>query len=168
MEHTKEQTNLIGKRKVVLWAGVITLLISLLVIYPVERSKANYIDEFGFTYLTLFIALPLIMFGLMGKSFFKGILMVALSAVVGAVFFYFAFPPFLFSSFIAVLLGVPSGIITALLFLIVNHYFFKDIRSYKRIKQVAVYFIILLVVAVLFGYGGDWIFDITEYFKHHF
>jgi hypothetical protein len=144
-------------RKVLLIAGIIILLLSTCVIFPIEYSKASFVEEFVYTYLTLAIALFSLMFGLMWKHFFKGLLFVVISSIVGAFFFYVAYPVVPFAAFIAIWLGIPSGIITALIFMIVNFYFFKEQKSYRLLKQIAVYFIILLVVSVLFGYGGDWI-----------
>lgn len=152
-------------RKVLLITGIFTLLLGTCVIFPIEYSKAIVIEEFGYTYLTLAIALLLLMCGLMGKQVFKGLLFLLISSIIGAVFFYLAFPVIPFAVFIAIWLGIPSGIIAALLFLIVNFYFFKEIRNHKLLKQIIVYLIILFIVSVLFGYGGDWIFAITEYFK---
>ena len=159
-------TKISTTRKVLLIAGLFTLLISTCVIFPVEYSKASFIEEFGYTYLTLAIALFLLMFGLMGRYTFRGLLFLALSSIIGAIFFYVAFPVSLFTVFIAIWLGIPSGIITALIFMIVNFYFFSDAKKHKLLKQIVVYLVILFIVSILFAYGGDWIYEITEYFKH--
>ena len=159
-------TKISTTRRVLLIAGLSILLISTCVIFPMEYSKASFIEEFGYTYLTLALALFLLMFGLMGRHTYKGLLFMALSSIIGAVFFYVAFPVSIFTVFIAIWLGIPSGIITALIFMIVNFYFFRDVKKHRLLKQIVVYLVILLIVSVLFGYGGDWIYEITEYFKH--
>jgi hypothetical protein len=143
-------------RKAFLIGGAITLLISTCVIYPMERSRANYLDEYRNTFLTLAIALLLLMPGLMGKQVFKGLLFLATSSLIAVAFFYVAYPLVPFTFFIAILLGIPSGIITGLIFMIINFCFFGKIETNKLPKQIVVYLIILLVVSVLFGYGGDW------------
>lgn len=153
-------------RKVLLIAGILILLISTCVIFPIESSKTSFLEGFGYTFLTLAIALLLLMYGLMGNNFFKGLLFIVTSSILGAVFFYVAYPLAPFTVFVAIWLGIPSGIITALIFMIGDFYFFNAIKNYKLLKQIIVYMVILFIVSVLFGYGGDWIFEITEYFKN--
>ncbi|TDQ08294.1 hypothetical protein [Pedobacter metabolipauper] len=152
-------------RKAFLIAGIITLAISVAVIFPIESSKTYFLEELPYTFLTLAIALLLGMFGLLGNNFFKGLLLLFVSSIVGFILFYFAFPVIRGSAFISIWLGIPSGIIAALVFMVANYYFLRAAKSYRLLKQIIVYSIILLIVAILFGYGGDWIYDITEYFK---
>ncbi|ALL06867.1 hypothetical protein AQ505_16060 [Pedobacter sp. PACM 27299] len=166
MINTKLLTNLSTPRKVILMAGILTLLISTCVIFPIQKEESNFLEDFTYTFLGLFLALLLLMIGLLGKDFFKGLLFLFFSTIFGGVCFYVAYPPVTFASFIAVWLGVPSGVVTAILFMIVNFYFLKDLKRYKLLKQIIVYFIILFIVSVLFGYGGDWSFEISQYFKN--
>lgn len=166
MINTKLLTNFSTPRKAILMAGILTLLISTCVIFPIQKEESNFLDDFSYTFLGLFLALLLLMIGLLGKDFFKGLLFLFFSTIFGAVCFYVAYPPVTFASFIAVWLGVPSGVVTAILFMIVNFYFLKDLKRYKLLQQIIVYFIILFIVSVLFGYGGDWSFEISQYFKN--
>lgn len=166
MINTKLLTNFSTPRKAILMAGILTLLISTCVIFPIQKEESNFLDDFTYTFLGLFLALLLLMIGLLGKDFFKGLLFLFFSTIFGAVCFYVAYPPVTFASFIAVWLGVPSGVVTAILFMIVNFYFLKDLKRYKLLQQIIVYFIILFIVSVLFGYGGDWSFEISQYFKN--
>lgn len=48
------------KRKFTAIAGIIILLISVLVIYPIEIGKANFVSDFAYTYLGLAVALLLL------------------------------------------------------------------------------------------------------------
>jgi len=150
--------NIQNKRKVPLIAGVILLLISVCIIFPIEYRRNSFLEEFVYTYSTLALALFLMMFGLMGRDFFKGLLFLFLSSIVGAVFFYYAYPLVPHASFIAVWLGIPSGIIAGLVFMVLNFYILNKQVGFKLLKQLAAYLIILLIVSVLFGYGGDWFF----------
>ena len=59
--------------------------------------------------------------------------------------------------------GIPSGLISGILFLTGNYFLrLNEKKQYKHIKQVLLYFLILLMVSVLFRYGGDWYFDVFE------
>ena len=149
-------------RKGFLIGGFVTLLVSTCVIFPIQYGKASFIDEFGYTYLTLSVSLFLLLFGFLGNNFFKGILFLIISSLIGTVLFYVAFPPAPFAFFVAFWLGVPSGIVAALLFMIINFCILQDIKKYKLSKQIVVYSIILLVVSILFGYGGDWFYELTK------
>ncbi|MBC8984958.1 hypothetical protein H9X96_04125 [Pedobacter sp. N36a] len=166
MINTKLLANFSTPRKAILMVGIFTLLISTCVIFPIQKEESNFLEDFTYTFLGLFLALLLLMIGLLGKDFFKGLLFLFLSAIFGAVFFYVAYPVVQYASFIAVWLGVPSGVLTAILFMIFNFCLLKDLKRYKLLKQIIVYLIILFIVSVLFGYGGDWMFEITEYFKN--
>lgn len=156
MEKINLRSGLTPVRKAFLLGGTITLLISTCAIFPLERSRANYLEEFQNTFITLAIALLLLMAGLMGKKVFKGLLFLGVSTLIAVAFFYVAYPLVPFTLFVAVILGIPSGIITGLIFMVINYYFFRDIKTYKLFKQIIFYLIILSVVSVLFGYGGDW------------
>jgi membrane protein YdbS with pleckstrin-like domain len=60
------------------------------------------------------------------------------------------------NEFVVIGAGVPSGLISGVLFLISNYYFkLNEKKESKYVKQVLLYFFILLFVSVLFKYGGD-------------
>lgn len=156
MENSVTLHNIPNNRKIPLIAGAILFLICICIIFPIEYKRNSFIEEFVYTYYTLALALLLMMFGLMGRNFFKGLLFLVLSALIGAVFFYVAYPLVPYAAFIAVWLGIPSGILAALIFMVFNFYFLNKQNRYKLLKQIGVYSLILLIVSVLFGYGGDW------------
>lgn len=133
MEKTN-QSKLFNLKNTFLLGGIITLFISLCIIFPIESSKSDFIFDLVYTFLTLAIALLLIMLGLMGKHFFKGILFLAGSSIFGYIFFYVAYTNDPFNVLAALCLGVPSGILTALVFLIANFEFFNDKTKYKLLK----------------------------------
>ncbi|MGQ7853677.1 hypothetical protein ACUN24_05465 [Pedobacter sp. WC2501] len=68
------------------------------------------------------------------------------------------------SEFVVIGAGVPSGLISGVLFLISNYYYFKldEKKEYKVLKQSIFYFLILLTVSVLFRYGGDWYYGVFQ------
>ena len=62
--------------------------------------------------------------------------------------------------------GIPAGIVAGLVFLIFNYQFIKDENKVTLfIKRLILYSILLFISSILFAKGGDWIFDISEYFK---
>lgn len=153
--------------KPVLIAGVIIFAISVCIIFPYESGKSNYIDGLKFTFLTLALAMFTLMYGLMGKHFFKGVLFLLFTAV----FSFACWSLFLYNDFWGIIpalyAGIPAGIVAGLVFLIFNHQFIKGENQVRRyIKQVILYAFLLLVSSVLFAKGGDWIFQLTEYFKN--
>ena len=153
--------------KPILIAGVVIFTISVCIIFPYESSKSNYIDNFKFTFLTLALAMFTLMYGLMGKHFFKGLLFLLFSAV----FSFACWSLFLYNDFWGIIpalyAGIPAGIVAGLVFLIFNYQFIKDENTIRRYaKQFALYGVILLISSVLFAKGGDWIFELTAYFKN--
>ncbi|WGQ10567.1 hypothetical protein QG516_02720 [Pedobacter gandavensis] len=166
MINTKLLANFSTPRKVILIAGIFTLLISTCVIFPIQKEESNFLEDFTYTFLGLFLALLLLMIGLLGKDFYKGFLLLFLSAIIAPVVFYLAYPAAAFASIIAVWVGVPSGVITAIVFMLFNFFFLKEVKNYKLLKQIIAYAIILFIVCVLFAYGGDWMFEINQYFNN--
>ena len=156
----------IKARKPILIAGVIILAISLCFIFPFEYNRSNYIADLKFTFLSLAVAMFTLMFGLMGKHFPKGLLFLICSALFSFIAWFFLYPAGWFSAIVAVWGGVPSGVIAGLLFMIFNFEFIKDENRYVLFfKRLISYLVILGVVSILFDKGGDWIFNISEYFK---
>lgn len=165
MISTKFLENYSTARKVVLLAGILVLLISTCVIFPIQKKDSNFMEDFTLTFLGLILALLLLMIAFMGKDFFKGLLLLFLSTLIGPLLFYVVYPPNVFATFIAVWLGVPSGLIAAVIFLILNFWWLREVKNYKLLKQIILYCSILSIVSVLFSYGGDWMFEINQYFE---
>lgn len=88
----------------------------------------------------------------MKNKFVKGILFILSSVIISMVSWYL----FTKSTIDFFWGGFPSGIISGILFLIFNFYFFNK----KCIYKILVYVIILLVVSICVAKGGDWFFYI--------
>ncbi|UIR55050.1 hypothetical protein LZQ00_12250 [Sphingobacterium sp. SRCM116780] len=171
-------------KKWFLIAAAVVLLISLCIIFPIESSKSDFIADYIYTYITLVTAVIIAMYGLMGKNFFKGLLFIFCSAAFSVFCWFFLLPTdeltesssgFLalivviltvFVNFAALFMGTVTGIISGLLFLIVNARVLKDENRYKLFaKRLLAYLLILVIVSMLFYKGGDWIDEISDYFK---
>ena len=144
-------------------AGTITLLISVFVIYPIEMGKANYVTDFVCTYVGLVVAVLLLMLGLMGKYFIKGLSFMLVSTILGFTLIALTVE---FGAILGFVIGIPSGVIAGMIFLVINFYFLKNIKRYRLPVQIVSYFIILCIVSFIFFRGGDWIYDINEYFNN--
>lgn len=156
----------IKNRKPYLVVSAITLLISLCVVFPFESNRSSFIEDLGFTFLTLGIAMLLGMYGLMGKYFFKGLLVLLCSAFFGFIAWFFLYPSEWFSVLVAFWAGIPSGIISGLIFILVNFALIRDENRYNLFfKRLISYLLILGIVSILFHKGGDWMFEISEYIK---
>jgi len=152
--------------KPILIAGVVILTISLCFIFPYEYNKTNYISDLKLTFLSLAVAMLTLMYGLMGKHFFKGLLFLICSALCSFCCWWLFFYNDFWGIIPALYAGIPAGIVAGLVFLIFNYQFIKDENKVKLfIKRLILYSILLFISSVLFAKGGDWIFDISEYFK---
>lgn len=151
-------------RKGYLIAGVVLLLISLCIILPIEKRKSYTIEDFGYTYATLAMTLLLFLYSLMGKNFFKGLLFVLISIIISICGWFIFFINDSWVGVIAIWMGVPTGIIAALLFLIFNFYCLSAENKYTLfLKRLLSYTIILGTVSLLFAKGGDWFFKLSQY-----
>ncbi|TDG36443.1 hypothetical protein EZJ43_07955 [Pedobacter changchengzhani] len=151
------------KRKFTAIAGIMILLISVFIIYPIEMVKANFVSDFVNTYLGLAVALLLLMLGLMGKYFVQGLSFMLISTIFGFTLIAVSVE---FGAILGFIIGIPSGVIAGMLFLVINFYFLKDVKRYRLPTQIISYCIILCIVSFLFYHGGDWIYDITQYFNN--
>ncbi len=167
--------------KPILTIGLTMLAISLCIILPLEYSKANFISDLSYTFLGLALATLTIMYSLMGKHFFKGLLFLMFSIICGVACWQLLFPlPEIdkptfksleilliilsaFANLSILFMGTVTGVVSGLIFLMFNFWLLKDKNRYKLfVKRLVSYLLILVIVAILFAKGSDWIFEITE------
>jgi hypothetical protein len=158
-------------RKIILIAGIVICLVNLFVIYPLERSTSTTIMEFTFSYIGLGLSIVSILYGLTGGRFIKYLAFILLSVVVSATCWYIYGAGGWFQKFIAFWAGIPCGVITALIFFILRYYIFfrnrelpvgRQTNIILFLMQLVLYFVVLLIVAIVFENGGDWFFDTFE------
>jgi len=158
-------------RKIILFAGIVICLVSVFVIWPVERSKSPFITDYIFTYIGLALSVIFFLYGFTGGSFIKYLAFILLSVIVSTICWYIYTAGDWWRKLMIMWLGVPSGIVAALVFFVLRYFmFFRNRvlpvdRRKKRIlllKQVLLYFVVLLIVSILFLKGGDWIYEIFE------
>lgn len=174
----------IKPQKPILIAGIVILVISLCVIFPVEYSKASFVSDLKFTYFTLGIATLTFMYAFMGKNTYKGLLFLLCSSIFSIICWFVFLPESelsksnskvfeltitifsFFENFAKLYMGAVTGIVAGLIFLIVNARFSKDENPYQLFfKRLIAYLVILAVVCFFFAKGGDWIFEISEHAK---
>jgi len=152
-------------RKWFLIASGAMLIISLCVIFPIEK-KSEFVGDLVYTFITLGIAIFLGMYGLMGKKIINGLFLILSSIVISFVCWYIVFYNDFWGIVPAIYGGIPSGIISGLLFLIVDYKWIEGEDILRLFfKRLIVYSIILLIVSVIAAKGGDWMFNISQYFK---
>lgn len=152
--------------KPILIAGVIILTICLCFIFPYEYNRTNYISDLKLTFLSLAAAMFTLMYGLMGKHFFKGLLFLICSALFSFCCWWLFFYSDFWGMIPALYAGIPAGIVAGLVFLIFNYQFIKDENKVTLfIKRLILYSILLFISSILFAKGGDWIFEMSEYLK---
>ncbi|RZL34592.1 MAG: hypothetical protein EOO96_09275 [Pedobacter sp.] len=153
-------------RKQFLITGAVILIICLFVAFPLEYRKSQTIFDFTYTYFTLTVGLLITMYGLMGKHIFKGLLVVICSGFISFCTSYIVLYDDFWGIIPALYGGIPAGIVTGLIFLLLNFFLLKNENKYRQLlKQFLSYVITLFIVSILFARGGDWIFEISEYFK---
>lgn len=146
--------------------GIVILVIGLCIIFPYEYKRSETIFGFTYTYLSLITGLLITMFGLMGKHMIKGLLVVIASGFISFCAWYIVLYKDFWGIIPALYGGIPAGIVAGLIFLALNFFFLKDKNRYVQlIKQFLTYSVLLIIVSILFAKGGDWIFEISEYFK---
>ncbi|WP_316807407.1 hypothetical protein [Pedobacter agri] len=170
--------------KPIFLAGIVILIISVCIIFPIEYRKASFVTDLKFTYSTLGVAMLTFMYAFMGRNTYKGLLFL-LGSCVFSIICWFIFLPesalsksnskvfeitiaifSFFEHFAKLYMGTVTGVIAGLIFLIVNARFLKDANRYLLFfKRLISYLVILGIVCFLFAKGGDWIFEISEYLK---
>ena len=166
IRENKHLAALIRDRKTYLIVGVVILLMSLCIIFPFEKHESNFISDFVYTYISLAIGLLVLMYGLMGKNFFKGLLFLIFSSIFSFCAWMLFYPLGFLSTLLAFWLGIPSGIIAGLIFLIADYKFINDENRVKLfLKRMLLFLLLLAIVSLSFLYGSDLISYIYEKFK---
>lgn len=175
----------INVNKPALIAGIIILIICLCIVFPIEYRTASFLSDLKYTFFSLALAMLTLMYSLMGKHFFKVLLFLLFSIICGIACWFLLFPLpdiaepssktlelfiFFISAFAnlsSIVMGTVTGVIAGLIFLAVNFWFLHDENRYKLLaKRLLVYLSIVLLVALVCHEGGDWIYNVTEYFKN--
>ena len=176
----------INVNKTFLIAGVVILALSLC-IFLFEYNEASFVSDMKFTFLTLTIAMLTFMYSFMGKYFFKGLILLFCSCIFSITCWFIFFPKSdlteksskffeitlailsFFENFTILYMGTVTGIIAGLFFMLINYKFIKIKNRYQLFfTRLISYLLILGTVSILFAIGGDWIFEISEYFKSKF
>lgn len=166
-----ELKNYSKARKATLIAGCVVALLSLIVIFPMEKAQSYMVADLVFTFFGLLLSLVLFLIGFTGTKFINYLLFIIASAFISMICWYIVLPKDWVIQIIVVYAGAPSGIITALIFLILRYYLFfrktglplnREQKVLLNLKQVAIYFLLLAVVSLVYYHGDDWIYDIFE------
>ncbi len=166
-----EIANYSKPRKIILIIGIISAIINLFVIYPRMHSTASYITDYNWLFVSLGGSVLLLLYGITGPRFFQYLMFTFGSATLCAVFLFVYSIWDSWMGFLVLLVGIPSGIVTALVFFILRYFLFfrnkslpveKAPKNKLLLKQIILYIFLALIVSVLFIKGGDWWFDLFE------
>lgn len=152
-------------------AGCVIALLSLIVIFPMEKARSYMVEDLVFTFAGLVLSLVLFLIGFTGAKFINYLLFIIASAFISMICWYIVLPKDWLIQIVVVYAGAPSGIITALIFLILRYYLFfrktglplnREQKVLLTLKQAGIYFLLLAVVSFVYYNGDDWIYDIFE------
>ncbi len=148
-------------KKKSLWIGIALSLVALGIIFPIE--KTDFLDDLIYAPSILVIGLAIIIYAISKGNFLK-VMGLLLGSILISMLFWLLVEQGGWGTSIAVIYGgIPSGIISGILFLITNYYLkLSEKKEYKFLKQSILYLLILLTVSMLFRYGGDWYYDVFE------
>lgn len=145
-------------------SGAAFVLIGLVFAFPLDKlMNSGSLIKFAGTCSFLGIGLLILLFGFMEKGVLKAILLITFSAFLSYVS-WFCYTGFgWLSSTIAFWTGIPIGILSAVLYLILNHYFLsKKEQKTILLKQIALYLVLLFSLSVLAAKGSDWMYHLFK------
>jgi len=145
-----------------LWIGIALSLVAVGIIFPIE--KTDFLDDLIYAPSILVIGLAIIIYAISKGNFLKVMGLLLGSILISMLLFWLLVEEGGWGTSIAVIYGgIPSGIISGILFLITNYYLkLSEKKEYKFLKQSILYLLILLTVSMLFRHGGDWYYDVFE------
>jgi len=148
-------------KKKSLWIGIALSLVAVGIIFPIE--KTDFLDDLIYAPSILVIGLAIIIYAISKGNFLK-VMGLLLGSILISMLFWLLVEQGGWGTSIAVIYGgIPSGIISGILFLITNYSLkLSEKKEYKFLKQSILYLLILLTVSMLFRYGGDWYYDVFE------
>lgn len=150
--------NILKERKGFKIAGLVLAILGVAVALPIEYSTAELIVEFPFTWFFLISATVMLMYGFMGEAVAKGLLLLFLSAIIGAVIWFFFSPIDALWMFMSFWVGFPLGLLAGIIFLILDGIFLRKAHTqYKLLKQILLYIVVMALVCVVFPRASDWL-----------
>ena len=148
-------------KKKSLWIGIALSLVAVGIIFPIE--KTDFLDDLIYAPSILVIGLAIIIYAISKGNFLKVMGLLVGSILISMLFWLLVEQGGWGTSIAVIYRGIPSGIISGILFLITNYYLkLSEKKEYKFLKQSILYLLILLTVSMLFRYGGDWYYDVFE------
>lgn len=148
-------------KKKSLWIGIALSLVAVGIIFPIE--KTDFLDDLIYAPSILVIGLAIIIYAISKGNFLKVMGLLVGSILISMLFWLLVEQGGWGTSIAVIYGGIPSGIISGILFLITNYYLkLSEKKEYKFPKQSILYLLILLTVSMLFRYGGDWYYDVFE------
>ncbi|NDV59670.1 hypothetical protein [Bacteroides sp. 519] len=147
-------------KKISLIVGIVIFLIGSLIVYPIESRDIITIEELKYTFSTLITGTLIALYGLLGSNILKGLLFLFFWILISMLFIYLWEGDGWGRGIVVFWLGLPSGVISGTLFLIINHFFFrkKSKSKIQYIKQVATLIVIYVIVVLIMKWGGDILF----------
>jgi hypothetical protein len=135
--------------------GLLIFLTGAFVVFPLEEK--NYLDELQCTFLTLIIGTLIALYGFLGSNFLKGLLFIFFCVSVSMLFLTISLNDSWGKNIMIFWLGVPSGAITAIIFIILNHFYFIK-KDLKQISKGLFLIVIYTIIVSIMRWGGDILF----------
>lgn len=149
------------EKKYIISGGII-LVIGSIVLFFLELEKIHFLRKSVLNIFLLCLGILLIIYVLLLRNKVKGLIFI-LICILASMFFWNLYSKENNLGGIYVLgVGFPSGAITAILFLIINNYFFKNETNKKISFFVKLFFFVAIYAIVIFIMmrGGDVLFDL--------
>jgi len=141
------------KNKLFIAIGTLILIVGFVALFPLDvLMNEDVPGKIVFSFSGILLGLLLLLYGFFENSFFKSLATIASSVFLSIIFWYLYFGGEWGDKIVMFWVGVPSGIIAGVLFLILNKY----MLSRKLLAVRAVTFLLLIVLLnFLFFKGGD-------------
>ncbi|NDV66686.1 hypothetical protein [Bacteroides sp. 224] len=152
------------KKKTCIIVGIVTFFIGCLIVYPIESRDTVTIEELKYTFSTLITGILIALYGLLGSNILKCLLFLFFWISMSMLFVYLWEDDGWGRGIVVFWLGLPSGAISGILFLIINHFFLrkKSKSKMRYVKQVGTLIVIYLIVVLIMKWGGDVLFYLQQ------
>lgn len=148
-----------AKNKLFIALGALVLIIGIIALFPLDVLMNDDVPgKIIFSFSGILLGLLLLLYGFFAAKFFKSVAIIVASVFLSVLFWNVYFGGEWGDKIVMFWVGVPSGIISGVLFLIINKY---RLSAKSIVTQAVTFLVLIALVNFLFYKGGDIWYYIT-------
>lgn len=150
------------KNKLAAIAGTLLLIIGIVALFPLDvLMNDNVPGKVLFSFSGILAGILLLLHGIFNSGFLKSLAIIIACIFLSVLFWYLYYGGKWGEEIVMFWAGIPSGVISGTLFLVINKFFISKRTGNLIVAQVFALLSLLIIVNFLFHKGGDILYYFT-------